>query len=197
MSMSMNMAPRSVAAVVLAAGGSRRLGRPKQLVEREGVPLVRHAVVEAAHAPVDAVAVVLGAAHEAVAAALGDTRVAHLLNPDWAEGLATSIHVAVRWGEARAADALLFVLCDQPRLTRAHLAALCAAHARTGRPVASGYGGTYGVPALVPAPLFSALCALTGDQGAARVLRQRPDVEVVDWPDGALDIDTEADLARL
>ena len=187
----------SLACVVLAAGGSRRLGRPRQLVPHRGEPLVRHAVREACASPADHVGVVVGCEAPAVVDALGASRATVLTNAAWDRGMATSLHVAVRWARALGADALLLMLCDQPGVTRAHLTALSATYQATRGPVASRYGETLGAPAVLCAAQYDALLALEGDRGAAAVLRSAPDLTLLDLPEGAFDVDTEDDVARL
>ena len=188
-------AAASVAAVVLAAGGSARLGRPKQLVPIEGEPLVRRAARAALDAGCRPVLVVLGSEPEAVRAALADLPVLHATNPLWTEGVGGSIACGVRALAPRRPAGCIVLPCDQPRLT-ARLLATLIERARNGDPaaVACRYGGTIGTPVLFTPALFDRLSALTGDSGARRVLRACSPLEVVDFPGGELDIDTDADL---
>ena len=194
--------PRApVACVVLGAGGSRRLGRPKQLETYAGKPLIRHVVDEIASSSCSAVAVVLGANAAQIAPALEDlcarAPVTMLENAGWEEGIASSVRAAVTWAIARGAGALVLVLADQPLVDAAHIDRLIAAH-RAGAPAAgSVYAGALGVPALFDASLFDALLALEGDRGAARVLRSCEGAACVPWPEGAVDVDTDADAAAL
>jgi xanthine dehydrogenase accessory factor len=190
-------AARSVVCAVLGAGGSSRLGRPKQLEIYAGKPLVRHVVDEVAAASCDAVAVVLGASASRIAPVLDGATVVVLANAAWDEGIASSIRAAVTWAEERGAAALVLVLADQPLIDGAHVDRLVEAW-RAGAPAAASvYGGVLGVPALFDASLFGDLLALEGDRGAARVLRGREDVARVSWPEGAVDVDTDADAAAL
>lgn len=186
-----------IACVVLAAGESRRLGQPKQLVTVKGEPLVRRAARLALASRCAHVGVVVGAHAEAVSRALDGLDVAPLANPGWATGMASSLHVAVDFAVARAADALLVCVCDQPLLVTAHLDALCAAYQDAGRAVASSYAGVRGVPAIFPRASFDALRALRGDRGAGKLLRDDAGALDIAWPEGAVDVDTPCDLARL
>ncbi len=185
-------------AVVLAAGGSRRLGRPKQLVELAGEPLVRHCVRRALAAAVQGAIVVVGAQAEAVLAALRDLPVRIVINARWDEGMSTSIQAGV---EALADDAqgVLIVLADQPFVPVEHLQALVSAwRAQPRAIVATAYDDGEGVPAIFPRSRFEDLRALHGDTGARRVLRARAaEVIGIACPQAAIDIDTEADLQRL
>jgi xanthine dehydrogenase accessory factor len=190
-------ASAAVVCAVLGAGGSSRLGRPKQLETYAGKPLVRHVVDEVAASSCDAVAVVLGASGSRIAPVLAGASAIVLENEAWDEGIASSVRVAVAWAKDRGAAALVLVLADQPLIDRAHVNRLIAGW-RAGAPAAgSVYGGVLGVPALFDAALFGELLALEGDRGAARVLRRREDVAHVSWPEGMVDVDTDADAAAL
>jgi len=185
-----------VASVVLAAGGSRRLGRPKQLVELDGLPLVRRVAETCVAARSGPVGVVLGAHAAAVARALGDLPVAQVANDGWDEGIASSIRAAVRWAEDRGAGALLITLADQPRITVEHLVALRSAWLAGAPIAASRFSGILGAPAVFDRARWELLARLEGDQGAGRSLGGE-DVVAIDWPDGAIDVDTADDLRAL
>lgn len=194
-------APASIAAVVLAAGGSTRLGRPKQLERIDGAPLVRRAAEAALAAGCRPVFVVLGAAGAAVGGAVADLPVRRVTNPRWIDGVGASIACGVRAvtaGQPAGRPAGCIVLpCDQPRLTAGVLTALIERFAAGGAAaVACGYGGAVGPPVLFAPALFDRLSALTGDRGAKRVLHGCAAVAVIDFPGGDLDVDTDADLLR-
>ena len=186
------------AVVLLAAGGSRRLGKPKQLVVLDGEPLVRRAALAAlATAPAESLIVVGGHA-EAVWGAVADLALTRVDCASWAEGLSASIRAGLR-SLAAAVDGVLFVLCDQPALDACHLQTLverwCSDPQRA---VASSYSGTLGVPAVLPAAWLNDLGKLTGDRGARDLLRARSG-EVLAVPAAALadDVDVPADLANM
>jgi CTP:molybdopterin cytidylyltransferase MocA len=170
----------TVAAAILAAGESRRLGRRKQLVEIEGEPLLRRTARIALASRADRVAAVLGAYREEIEPSLAGLAVEVVDNPEWREGMGSSIRAAVAW--ARGAEFLLLLVCDQPHLATPHLDALIARRALVG----SRYAGTIGVPALVPAERFDDLAALRGDRGARGMF-----VDAIDWEPGSIDLDVD------
>ena len=183
------------AALVLAAGGSRRLGQPKQLLPCGDETLVRRAARMAlATAPLRTL-VVLGADADAVFASLSGLAVTRVDCADWQTGLAASLRAGLAAVPAAAAG-LLIVLCDQPALDAAHLERLCQAwREQPGRAAASRYAGRLGVPALVPRAWFADLLGLSGDAGARDLLAQRrAEVAAVDNEALAADIDVPADL---
>lgn len=190
-----------ITAVVLAAGGSSRLGRPKQLVRRHGVALVARAVEAAAASTGRRVIVVVGAEGLRVRALLARayprSAVEVVHHAAWRRGLAGSLRrgLAALPADARA---VLFVLSDQPLVDAGSLARLIAAWRR--RPThaaAACYSGRLGVPAILPRRAFPALRALSGDEGARKVLAGDAGASIVEMPEAAFDVDTPEDLARL
>ena len=186
-----------VAAILLAAGDSRRLGRAKQLLACRGMPLLRALASQVCASRCSAVGVVIQERNGAVAACLDGLPVHVVANPEWAEGMASSIRRGARWADCAGYDAVLLLVCDQPALTAAHVDALIDASRSGTRIVASRYGRALGVPALFARALLPSLLRLRGDVGARALIRAKASVTVVDWPEGAFDVDTPADAARV
>jgi molybdenum cofactor cytidylyltransferase len=187
---------------VLAAGASRRLPGPKQLLRFGGVTLLRHAAQTAVAAGCGPVVVVLGAAAAAkqLRFELVDLRVAIVENTRWKEGMSSSIRAGLdALEQASPPDAVLIMTCDQPHVTPALLKQLVAAYVATRPPaVACAYAGTVGVPALFDRSLFAELKALEQDQGAKGILeRHLPRIGRIPFEQGAVDIDTPEDVPTL
>lgn len=184
-------------AVVLAAGGSTRLGRPKQLLTRDGETLVHHAARLALASGAARVWVIVGAHADDVVAAVRDLPVECLVNPRWNEGLAGSVRVAV---DALAAHdhATLLLTCDQPALDLAHLQALlAAAPAAPSGSAATRFGDRVGVPAVVAPTMLRAARDLQGDRGLRDVLNAAgTGVIACDASVLGVDIDTLEDVAE-
>ena len=187
--------------VILAAGASRRMGSPKQLIEIDGRPLLVRAIESALAAPVWPVVVVLGANAVAIRPVIGHLPVLVIENPAWSEGMAASIRegVATLRQFSRTLDAAVLALCDQPGFSAATVESLLAAHRATGRGiVAARYSGRLGAPALFAREHFAALTALTGEEGARDLLNADPArVAAVELPELARDLDNPADLEGL
>ena len=197
----MSDVPRRVAAVVLAAGDSTRLGVPKQLIEFRGTSLVRAAAIAAGDAGASVVIVVLGASAPSVAQALeGLPHIATVSNDRWRDGLASSLATGIREVlrlDARC-DGVLITMADQPLVNSESLRRVLNAFDSQTRLVAAEYSGTIGVPAVIGREHLDALLLLEGDAGAGRWLRGLGDaVRRIPLPEAALDIDTAEDLALL
>lgn len=189
-----------VAAIVLAAGRSTRMGATnKLLADIDGVPMVRRVVDAALASRADNVLVVTG--HEAarVEAALAGLDVLFVHNPDHADGLSTSVRAGVTAVPAKAAGAIV-LLGDMPEIDTAAIDALVAAFRDAdGRCiVAATAAGKRGNPVVWPASLFDALRAATGDTGGRPVLMRHADAirHVEIGAAARYDIDTPADLTR-
>jgi molybdenum cofactor cytidylyltransferase len=188
-----------VAAIVLAAGGSTRMGQLKQLLPIDGQPMVRHTVQAVSHAGLDQVVVVVGAEAEAVRQALAGLPVEVVTNPAWAEGLSTSLQVGIQALRPEI-EATFVVLADQPALTPGLLKKL-ADHYRARRApiVAPTYEGRRGNPVLLARTLFAELLAISGDRGARDLIQShQAELEPVAIDDEAviLDLDTPQDYDK-
>ena len=185
------------AAVVLAAGGSTRLGQPKQLLTRGGETLVRRAARLALESGASRVLVVVGAQADVVRIAVADLPVECIVNPAWQTGMAGSLRLAAQT-LASHTGATLLLACDQPALELAHLQALREAAQRVpSGSAATRFGERLGIPALVSARMLQkALVLGDGDRGLRDVFNAAgAAVAACDAPLLAHDIDTPEDVA--
>ena len=178
--------------LVLAAGGSSRLGRPKQLLPYLDGTLVEHAVRTALLSGAAEVVVVVGAERERVREALKGLDVRIVVNEDWRDGMGGSISLGIKaLGEE--IEKAVVALGDQPRITPEHLRRL----AERARPVAaSAYAGVLGAPAAFARSEFDRLVALTGEVGARSLLREG-EIAPVAFDSANVDVDTPEDYRSL
>lgn len=187
--------------LILAAGSSSRMGRPKQLLPYRGKPLLQHTLDLVSELLVCGSVLVLGASNEAISTVIdpGTTRI--VVNPDWASGMASSLVYGLQKSleYCPEMDQLLILLSDQPYINRSLLVKLLDTH-HSERPLitASQYGQTNGVPALFSKLLFEELLGLEGDRGANRLIKKYSGQCVpVPFELGAVDIDTPEEYAGL
>lgn len=191
-----------VAGLLLAAGGGRRLGgRPKALLPHRGRPLVEHAVAVLREGGCSLVHVVLGAAADTVRARAELPGCVLVENPDWADGMGSSLRAGLASLAGTGARAALVSLVDQPGIGAAAVARVRSAYGSPGSLAAASYDGRRGHPVLLGAGHWAGIGAeATGDRGARAYLAARAaEVSLVECGDVArpYDIDTEADLSRL
>lgn len=191
----------SSAGVVLAAGSSRRMGRPKQLLPLEGRPLLEVVVARVCESRLDDVVVVLGAAADEIQERthLGRARV--IFNPDHAAGMASSLRAGLAALSSRVERAVV-VLGDQPDISAALLDQLLDLQASSGLPAAAlEFEGVTHPPVVLARELWPDVMALDGDVGCRAVIRARPEqVARLPYATGhhhPIDVDTPEDYDRL
>jgi molybdenum cofactor cytidylyltransferase len=190
---------RDVGAVILAAGGSSRLGQPKQLLTFRGETAIIRTVRAASEARCAPVIVVAGEIVGAIRAELGSTSAIVVENHEWRRGPGSSIRRGLEQLSRDSLDAVVLLACDQPFVDTRIIAELIAAWEKTGKAiVASSYANTLGAPALFHRSCFAELAALPESSGAkSLILSRRDDVIAIDFEQGRIDIDTPEDLAGL
>jgi len=179
-----------IPALILAAGSGRRMGGPKALLVLDGETLLQRAARTAQAAGCTPVIAVVGDWEPGVL----DPSVRVVRNPEAAEGMASSIRLGIA-ALPRPAPAVLMLTIDQPAVDAPVLKRLLLLHASQddAAPVACAYGGSLGVPAILPARFFPELLALVGDRGAKPILL-RENTRSIPFPEGAWDLDTPEDL---
>lgn len=187
--------------VILAAGNSSRLGRPKQLLPYHNRSLLQNAVEQSLLVPESIVLVVTGASREIVESELNNDQILVRHNAGWETGMASSIKTGV--SELLllypSLDAVLLTVCDQPFLNAEIMNSLIAEYTSTNKPIiASAYNDTIGTPALFSKKYFTALQKLEGQEGAKKIIMKYiEDTASVHFPAGGIDIDTDEDYRNL
>lgn len=188
-------APHAV--IVLAAGGSLRLGQPKQLLKREGETLLHRVVRLGAATLPQRLLVVLGAHRQEMRAAIADIDAEIVINTEWESGMGGSLRLAAQH-LAQHSGSTLILGCDQPALAFDHLAQLLLiATSSASGCAATLHGGQPGIPAVVTSALLVHTATLDGDRGLGAALRALPgdSIALLDAPELARDIDDSGDLA--
>ncbi|WP_158748630.1 NTP transferase domain-containing protein [Acidobacterium sp. S8] len=192
---------KNCAAIVLAAGASTRLGQPKQLLRLNEESLLRRSVRLAAEADCSPIFVVLGFESMRMKQELQDLDIEPVINSDWKSGMGSSLRCGIEAliREIPAPQRVLLLLCDQIKLSSEILSQLLlASEESSGHIIASRYAERLGVPAIFPNRFYADLLHVEGDQGARTVIQQHAhQVIAIDFPNGAIDIDTALDLKHL
>jgi CTP:molybdopterin cytidylyltransferase MocA len=166
----------STSGLVLAAGSSRRMGSPKQLLPIDGRPLLEVVVAKVCASRLDDVLVVLGAAADEIRARVDLGRARVLINPDHASGMASSLRAGLA-ALGHGVDRAMVVLGDQPDISSSLLDALLALQEQSGLPAAAlSFNGLLHPPVVLERQLWGDLMELEGDVGCRAVIRARPEL---------------------
>lgn len=188
-----------VATIILAAGASTRLGgQPKQLLTHNGTTLVRQIADAALSLQAGPVIAVLGANEDQIQPELIDLPIRIALNPNWLEGMSSSLRAGLNTLADEPVDFFLVVLTDQPYVTADLLQQLIATQQKTGRGIVAcryGEAGHLGVPALFDIRYGSEFMSLSGDMGARKLIKQYAgDCSEIPFPLATIDLDTWQDV---
>ncbi len=188
----------SIEIIILAAGESKRLGKPKQLLEFHGQTLISRTIETALRVNSNNVSVVLGANAEKIKKEIENFPVKICVNENWQNGMASSLKSGLENLDAEI-DAVIIMLGDQPLIEARHIKSLIDKFEQTRNPIiAAIYKNTNGVPALFTKKFFPELLQLEGDTGAKKLIQKFIDlVESVEMPEAAIDVDTPEDFQKL
>lgn len=186
-----------IAAIILAAGPSSRMGQSKQLLDVGGELLLVKTIQTVLRAGLQNVTVVLGANEHAHREVMKDLPVDVVTNPDWKRGMGSSIKTGLNDILSRhpGTDAVIIFVCDQPMLSDDIIKNIIQKHTETKKPViASEYSNVPGVPVLFDKSYFEVLMKLPDSEGAKKIILKNPgDVTLVPFAGGEVDLDTMAD----
>jgi molybdenum cofactor cytidylyltransferase len=186
--------------IILAAGESGRLGQPKQNLLFQNKTLLQRAIETGLNSKCRPVIVVLGANADVIDPAIQHESIKVVYNPDWNEGMASSIRTGMKEIEKnKTIDSVLIMLCDQPFVDPALINDMLRKRQETGKAIiACSYKDTVGVPVLFGSSLFAELLLLKGHDGAKNILKNHPkDIVTIQFDKGNIDIDTMEDYQRL
>ena len=189
------------AVVIIAAGESKRLGSPKQLLLLDKDSILNRLIKMVQKAVDFPIYLILGASAEKIKAQLPNVNLNIVENTEWQEGMGSSIRSGVKAvaESANQHDGVLILVCDQPYLSESAIQSLISLQAiKNTAIVASFYANIAGTPALFHKSVFSDLLALKGDQGAKRIIQERDqELAKLQFEKGVLDIDTPEDYQQL
>lgn len=187
--------------LIVAAGESKRLGTPKQLLQFEGQSLINRLINIVSGAGSFPITIVLGAEAAAIQAQLPDANLHVVINEDWREGMGSSIRFGLKQMIKADAnlDGALILVCDQPFIKSKSVQSLIQMQKSTGLPMAACfYEGIVGTPAVFHQSMFSDLLKLTGDTGAKNMMMDKmSDVAKLNFEKGVIDIDTIEDYQKI
>ena len=198
--------PAPIGIIILAAGASRRMGTPKQLLKIGKQTLIERAIEVAQAVTNSKTVVVLGANAEKIKNSIqqNDT-ISIIINKNWYKGMGTTLQAGLPFlmKKEKQLAAVIIMVCDQPYLTREVLEELINTYQKTKVDiVAARYQGILGVPALFSKKMFSKLAQLNEEEGARKIIkRYKGKVGIIDFPAGIIDLDTpeeyQATITRL
>jgi len=187
--------------IILAAGSSSRLGRPKQLLDYKGKTLLQTVINEALETSCRPVITVLGANAKEIASQHQHDQVNFVINESWENGMASSIvaGLSAMIKNNSEIESIIIAVADQAFIKMSNFNNLIEKQKETGKNIiASAYAETIGTPVLFKKRYFEALLSFKGTEGAKNILKQYPyDLETVVFEHGEIDIDTETDYKNL
>jgi molybdenum cofactor cytidylyltransferase len=191
----------NIGIILLAAGQSNDVDLPIPLLDYEGQTLLQHSIEAAQISEAHPLVVVLGADAEIIKKEIKGHDVHVVYNAEWQKGMASSIRYGLQEliRISPATEAAVVLVCDQPYITADVVKRLISVHQETGKPmVGSKYADTVGTPALFHKSMFPELMKLEGEGGGKNLLLQHSEaLENIPFPEGKIDIDTEADYKKL
>lgn len=189
----------NLAILILAAGESKRMGTAKAFLQLSGKSLLERTIASAKTVNVDSIYLVTGAYHEKMRGIANKHNIPLIFNPDWQEGMASSLRHGIKVLEKSShIQGAMVLLIDQPFVDASLLEELIQRFNKNpNHPIASFYKNVNGVPAIFPSVMWKELLELKGDKGARQLLNQREDVISVPFEKGAIDLDFPSDIEQI
>ena len=191
---------KKIGAIILAAGSSSRLGKPKQLLIFENESLLEKAIRAVQNADLHQYVVILGGNADEIQSKIDLSSLKVLINHEWSSGMASSMQLGLRYLiENYNLEAVVLLLCDQPHTNAGILNSIIKRYKEAGKGIiASKYKETFGVPALFDKAYFGEMLSMKSSEGAKKIIFSHlEDTGSVDFPLGEIDIDTPEDYEKL
>lgn len=192
------MVQKKIAALVLAAGASTRLGVPKQLLKLNGTTLLERLLTEIHNSQINNITVVLGAQYFEILDSLSSFEICIVENENWQEGIGSSIRKGIIQilQNNETLDGVLLFLCDQPYVTSSLINQIVNQFYESDLDIVTcNFGKDFGPPTLFSKSLFNDLSQLAGDHGAKKIIKSNSySIAYVDFPLGIFDIDSVQDF---
>lgn len=187
---------KKIGIIILAAGESKRLGKPKQLLKFQDKSLLRR-ITETAIETEQKTVVILGANADKIIGEVKDLSVEIVINEDWQCGVSSSIKSGLE--KLLNFNGVILLLCDQPFINKETISRLIETQAKTQKSIiACKYEKTFGVPALFMREMFDKLLNLKGDSGAKNLMLETGEnFATISAPEASFDIDTVEDFEAL
>jgi len=190
----------NIGIIVLAAGSSSRMGKPKQLLDIRGVPLLVKTIQAALQSKAGSVTIVLGSNDAMHREVISNLNIDIVENTTWQQGMGNSLKAGLNHllSKNPMLNAVIIMVCDQPSITADHLNDLIDTYVSNKRSiVASYYSNAPGVPALIDKKIFRELLSIHDSHGAKKIILQHPDeTDLINFPSGAIDLDTPEDYTN-
>lgn len=189
---------QKTAILILAAGSSSRMGKPKQLLPYKNTTLLGNAIEQAQKSSANAMFCVLGANAKIIKTSIEKHQIETIYNPNYKDGLSSSIVTGIDYLSTKNFDAVLIMLADQPNVDSKYLNELIKTFEENlSKIISSSYNENLGVPAIFPKKYFVELLKLKGDKGAKDLLKKYQTEIITMKPFDLIDIDTKKDYQNL
>lgn len=191
---------KKVAAIILAAGQSTRMGTPKQLLPFNGQPMIADICKKLVSLELHSIACITGSENNLIKKAISKFPIQAIYNADFKQGMNSSLVTGINsLSSQEDLEGILITLADQPTIPLAHYQLMAATfNQNTQSIISTSYGDSYGVPSIFPSSLFSELQELVVDKGAKSIIKKHLDkTKFIRCEEALNDIDSPEDYRKL